>query len=43
MLHPSPNPIKNGCFLGLAEERGEKEDQPDMEEKRRGEKDGEEE
>lgn len=40
MLHPSPNLIKNGCFLGLTEERGEEEDKKDMEERRREEKEG---
>lgn len=32
MLHPSPNLIKNGCFLGPAEEREVEDDKQDMEE-----------
>lgn len=35
MLHPSPNPIKNGCCLGLAEEKDKEEDEKHMEEKGR--------
>lgn len=34
VLHPSPNLIKNGCLLGLVEERGEEKDKKDMKERK---------